>query len=102
MFNNLVVPLLEERKNIVHVIHNEIGHFSEQQILIEVKKRYFWHNKTKLVRKVIRTCKRCQMVKETSSLHFGIKELKNISICDLSYRVVLDIASPLLEVKIWQ
>lgn len=29
MFHNLLVPTLE-KKNIVHVIHNEIGHFSEQ------------------------------------------------------------------------
>jgi hypothetical protein len=39
------------------------------------------------------------MVKETSSLCFGIKELKSISICDLFYMVMLDIADPLLETK---
>ncbi len=38
MFHNLVVPILEERESIVHVIHNEIGHFSEQQIFAKVKK----------------------------------------------------------------
>ncbi len=41
MFHNLMVHILEERKSIVHVIHNEIGHFSEQQILAKVKKSYF-------------------------------------------------------------
>ncbi len=43
----------------IHNIHKEIRHFSEQRTLVEVKKRYFWHNKTEFVRKVVRTCKRC-------------------------------------------
>ncbi len=29
MFHNSVVPIFKERKSIVHVVHNEIGHFSE-------------------------------------------------------------------------
>lgn len=29
MFFNLVVPRLDEKENIVHSIHEKIGHFSE-------------------------------------------------------------------------
>jgi hypothetical protein len=63
MFFNLVVPKLDERENIIHVIHEDIGHFNKQYTLIEVKKRYLWHDRIKLVRKAIRKCKHCHMVK---------------------------------------
>jgi len=39
------------------------------------------------------------MVRETNSLHSRIEELKSIPICDLFYKVVLDIISPLLKTK---
>jgi hypothetical protein len=47
-----VVPKPKEREGIVNNIHAEIGHFSEQRILAGVKKKYFWHDKTKFVRKL--------------------------------------------------
>jgi hypothetical protein len=40
-------------------IHDEIGHFGERKILVEVKSQYFWHNMTKFVKEVIRICKNC-------------------------------------------
>ncbi len=46
-FKNLMVSKLEERKALVKDIHEEIGHFSERRTLIEVKKRFFWHDRTK-------------------------------------------------------
>jgi hypothetical protein len=44
-FKNLVVPKLEEKKVLVKNIHKEIGHFNEGRTLVEVKKRFFWHDK---------------------------------------------------------
>jgi hypothetical protein len=29
----------------VNKIHEEIGHFSEQKTIVEVKKRYFWRDR---------------------------------------------------------
>jgi hypothetical protein len=52
MFQGLVVPKPKERKGIVNNIHAKIGHFSEQRILAEVKKRYFWHDRTNSMRKL--------------------------------------------------
>jgi hypothetical protein len=57
MFQGLVVPMLEEKKGIVNVIHAEIGHFSEQITITEMKKRYFWHEKIEFVRKIVQECK---------------------------------------------
>jgi hypothetical protein len=54
-FKNLVVPKSEEKKSLVKDIHEEIGHFSERT-LVEVKKRFFWHDRTKIVRMVVRQC----------------------------------------------
>jgi len=38
----------EERRVLVKNIHEEIGHFSEGRTLVKVKKRFFWHNRTKI------------------------------------------------------
>jgi hypothetical protein len=70
MFQNLVVLKLEERESIVHDIYKEIRHFSEERTFVEVKKRYFYHNRMEIVRKVVRTCKFYYMVKEISRLLF--------------------------------
>jgi uncharacterized protein YcfL len=53
-FKNLVVPKLEERKVPVKNIHEEIGHFNKRKTLVEVKKRFFWHDKTKTMRTVVK------------------------------------------------
>jgi hypothetical protein len=41
MFQDLMVPRLEERDEIVNMIHEEIGHFNEQRTFVEVKKGIF-------------------------------------------------------------
>jgi hypothetical protein len=55
----MVVPKPEERYVLVKNIHKEIGHFNEGRTLVEVEKRFFWHDKTKAVRMVVRQCQRC-------------------------------------------
>jgi hypothetical protein len=55
-FKNLVMPKLKERHVLVKNIHEEIGHFNERRTLAEVKKRFFWHDRTKFVRMVVRQC----------------------------------------------
>jgi hypothetical protein len=40
MFQDLVVPRLEKRDEVVNLIHEKIRHFSEERNLVEVKKRY--------------------------------------------------------------
>ncbi len=76
-------------------IHAKIGHFSEQMTLVEIKRRYFWHDRTKSMRKLVWECKQCQLIKDSSR----IEELKNISICDLFYHVILDTIGPLPKTK---
>jgi hypothetical protein len=61
-------------------IHDEIGHFGEGRILVEVKSQYFWHNMMKFVKEVIRICKNCQLVKRTRNVKLEPIELKNIPI----------------------
>ncbi len=98
-FKDLVVPKPKERHVLVKSIHKEIGHFSERKTLAEVKKRCFWHDETKLVRMVVRQCQHCQLAKSLGNIRFGIEEMKSIPICDLFYRVALDIAGPLPKTK---
>ncbi len=94
-----MVPKPEERKALVKDIHEEIGHFSEGRTLVEVRKRFFWHDRTEYVTMVVRQCQHCQLAKSLGSIRLGIEEMKNILVCDLFYRVALDIVGPLLETK---
>jgi hypothetical protein len=45
IFQDLVVHRPKERNENVNLIHEEIGYFNEQRTLVEVKKRYLWHDK---------------------------------------------------------
>ncbi len=53
-FKNLVVLKLKEKKVLVKDIHEKVGHFGERKTLIEVKKRFFWHDKIKTMKTVVR------------------------------------------------
>jgi hypothetical protein len=80
-------------------MHKDLGHFGEEQTLAEVCRRYFWHNRTKDVKSVVRVCQQCQMVRRMGTIRSEDEELKSIPVCDLFYRVTLDTAGPLLETK---
>jgi hypothetical protein len=54
---NLVVPRLAEHSMLIEKIHEEIGHFGAMQTFTKVKKRFFWHDRTKAVKKFIRAVK---------------------------------------------
>jgi hypothetical protein len=98
-FKDLVVPKPEEKHGLVKSIHEEIGHFSEGRTLTEVKKRFFWHDRIKYIRMVVKQCQRYQLAKSLGSIKSGVKEMKSILVCDLFYRVALDIVGPLPETK---
>jgi hypothetical protein len=59
LFKGLMVPRPKEQRWIVVDLHNEISHFGEGRILVEVTKHYFWHNCTKEMKDVVRLCKQC-------------------------------------------
>jgi hypothetical protein len=80
---------------LIEKIHEEIGHFGEMWTLAEVKKRFFWHDKTKSIKKFIRICEKCQLAKQSRNMKFDIEEMKSIHICDLFYHVAMDIIGPL-------
>jgi hypothetical protein len=50
---------------------------------------YFWCDKIEFVRQIIHKCGHCQMVQEFESIGSRIEDLKNISVYDLFYKVVL-------------
>lgn len=79
-FKRFIVPKPRERKQIIEVMHAKLKHFNEQCTLIKICKRYYWHNCTQEVDKVVRTCHQCQLVKRTGSTMSDTKELKSIPI----------------------
>jgi hypothetical protein len=98
-FKTLLVPKIEERVSLVKRMHEDLGHFGEQRTLVEIRRRYFWHNRTADVKAVIRGCQQCQLVKSSGSIRSGDEQLKSILVCDLFHRVALDTAGPLPETK---
>ncbi len=98
-FKALLVPKSEERVSLMRQMHEDLGHFGEQQTLAEVQQRYFWHNRTEDVKAVVRGCQQCQLVRSSSSIRSGDEQLKSIPVCDLFHRVALDTAGPLPETK---
>jgi hypothetical protein len=58
-FQNLVIPRPIECRMLIKKIHEEIRHFGAMRTLVELKKRFFWHEKTKVVKKFISACDKC-------------------------------------------
>jgi hypothetical protein len=48
---------------------------------------------------VVRQCHRYQLAKSSGSIRFDSEKMKSIHVCDLFYRVALDIVGPLLKTK---
>jgi hypothetical protein len=98
-FKALLVPKLEERVSLVRRMHEDLGQFGEQRTLAEIRRKYFWHNRTADVKAVIRGCQQCQLVRSSGSIRSGDEQLKSIHVCDLFHRVALDTTGPLLATK---
>jgi hypothetical protein len=70
-FKALLVPKPEERVFLVRQMHEDLGHFGEQRTLAEIRRRYFWHNRTVDVKTVVRGCQQCQLVRSSGSIRSG-------------------------------
>jgi hypothetical protein len=87
------------RKVLIKNIHEEIGQFSERRTLVEVKKRFFWHDRSESMRMLVRQCQHYRLAKSLENIKSSIEEMKNVPIYEFFYRMALDIAGPLLETK---
>jgi hypothetical protein len=58
-FQNLMVLRLAKWRMLIEKIHEEIGDFGEMWTYIEVKKKFYWHEKIESVKKFIKTCEMC-------------------------------------------
>jgi len=78
-------------------MHDEIGHFGEARMFVEIKKCFFLHDRTYFVKEFVKVCDRCQLAKQTGNMKSKVEGMKNTLVCDIFYLVVLDIARPLLK-----
>jgi hypothetical protein len=62
--------------------------------LVEVKERFFWHDRTKSVKKFSRICEKCQLTKQSKNMKSSIEKMKSILICDLFFHVAMDTTMP--------
>ncbi len=70
-FKTLLVPKPEERLSLVKQMHEDLGHFGEQRMLAEIRRRYFWHSRTTDVKAMVRGCQQCQLVRSSGSIRSG-------------------------------
>ncbi len=98
-FKEVYVPRPEERIPLVVQMHEDLGHSGEQRMLVEICRKYFWHNRTEDVKSVVGRCQQCQLVGSEGSIRSGDEQLNSIPICDLFHRVALDTTGPLLETR---
>jgi hypothetical protein len=62
------VPRPEDCMGLVVQMHKDLGHFGEAKTLVEICRRYFWHNRTEDVKIVVKVCQQCQMVRRMGSM----------------------------------
>jgi len=48
------VPRLEDRMGLVVQMHKDLRHFGEKRTLVEICRRYFWHNRIEDVKTVVK------------------------------------------------
>jgi len=75
-FKGLFVPRPEDHIGLVIHMHKDLGHFGEEKTLVEVCRRYFWHNWTEDVKTIVRVCQQCQMVRRMGSIRSEDEELR--------------------------
>jgi hypothetical protein len=80
-------------------MHKDLGHFGEQKTLAEICRQYFWHSRMEDVKTIVNMCHQCQMVIKVGSICFKDEKLKSLHVCELFYKVVMDITRPLPETK---
>ncbi len=51
------------------------------------------------VKKIVKMCQQCQMVRKVGNIHSKDEELKSIHVCELFYKVAMDTTWPLLKTK---
>ncbi len=55
-FKGLFVPRPKDCVGLVIQMYKDLGRFREEKTLVEICRRYFWHNRTKDVRIVVKIC----------------------------------------------
>jgi hypothetical protein len=58
-FKGLLIFKLEERMALIIQMNEDLGHFGKQGTLAKICRKYFWHNRTKDVKIVMRMCQQC-------------------------------------------
>ncbi len=67
--------------------------------MAEIKKRFFWHDRTEFVKMVVKQCQHRQLAKSLGSIRSGIEEIKTFLSVTFFYGMALDITGPLPETK---
>lgn len=80
----LLVPLPEERGELVTRVHRDMGHFGVHKILDRLKNNYWWKGMENTVADVVKTCLPCARTK--AKFRVSGKELQPLPLQGLMFR----------------
>lgn len=89
----LLIPLPEERGDLVMQIHRDMGHFGTNRILDRLKRNYWWKGMDEQVANVVRACMPCARTK--AGFRVSGKELQPLTMQGLMFKWGMDFAGPL-------
>ena len=93
----LLVPLPEEREELVSKIHREMGHFGVRRIIDRLNQNYWWKGMDFTVNKVVNACMPCARTK--AGFRISGNELQPLHLQGVMFRWGIDFAGPLPTTK---
>ena len=91
----LLIPLPEERGDLVKKIHRDMGHFGVKRILDRLRRNYWWKGMDNTVAEVVKACMPCARTK--AGFRVSGKELQPLHLQGLMFRWGIDFAGPMPE-----
>ena len=92
----MLVPLPEERHELVKSIHRDMGHFGVRRIMDRLNQNYWWKGMDNTVHQVINSCMPCARTK--AGFRVSSKELQPLHLQGIKYRWGIDFAGPLPQI----
>ena len=93
----LLVPVPEERLELVKKIHRDMGHFGVKRVMDRLKKTYWWKGMEATTDQVVKACMPCARTK--AGFRVSGKELQPLHLQGLMFRWGIDFAGPMLTTK---
>ena len=93
----LLVPIQEERLELVKKIHRDMGHFGVKRVMDRLKKTYWWKGMEATTEEIVKACMPCARTK--AGFRVSGTHLQPLHLQGLMFRWGVDFAGPMLATK---